>query len=194
MRWWVIWSLVIILVAWWEREKTARVWRIHRPVQRLERTHKVKPIIFSNASVLWLNAISKDVDMTLKDVSDPALGDVNIEKLEMRIYNDAGRSDLTEIYAVDFTDRGYDTWNYSMIQYDVHLSPFRRIAVIPHVSWTLGGGGCDWCFPRWGYFKRGWWIEPRPFSWAPWLILWAVGAYRACKRSDTGRQRRIFRV
>jgi len=150
-------------------------WRVHRPVRKLEHTVHVKPIIFKNASVLWLNTLSDELDISLIDISHHAVGDVDIEKLQMRVYNDMNRTDLAEIYEVDYDIFQDGQWNYTFLQADIHLSPFRRLMVFPQVNWTFGNGWCDWCFPRRGYYYKGWWVEPRPGRWVRWVVVWFIG-------------------
>lgn len=191
MRWWFFWSALLFIVAWWDRQSSNVRWRIHRPVQRLERTVEIKPIIFQNASILWMNALSDEIDLTLIDVSNPHIGTVDIERLEMRVYDDPQRTHVAEIYEVDYDMLEDGLWNYTFLQNDVHLSPFRRLFVFPKIDWNLGHGGCDWCFPRTGYYQNGWWVEPRAWRWAPWVSIWAIGLVTSHMKCCTHKGRRV---
>lgn len=191
MRWWVIWTLVLILAAWWDHRSKACRWRVHRPVKKIERTVEIKPIRFRNASILWMNTLSDEVDLTLVDVSDPDMGDVDVQRLETRVYGDVDRTDLLEIYETAFDVSGDDMWNYTFLENDAHLSPFRRLVVYPKVTWTLGQGSCQWCFPRWGYFNRGWWVEPKPLRLSIWFTAWAAGIVAAWARATRSKGRQL---
>lgn len=194
MRWWLVWTALICFGAWWDNSISAVRWRLHRPVRRLERTVHIKPIIFQNTSVLWINALTDQIDLTLIDVSHDAVGETDIEKLQMRVYNDLNRTDLAEIYEVDYNIFRDGVWNYSFLQNDIHLSPFRRLKVFPSVNWTLGTGTCAWCFPRRGYFHKGWWVEPKVWRWPPWAVAWAIGIaiiYKKQYNTYTGREIRF---
>ena len=182
MRWWIFWTVLIVFAAWWDRQQSAQVWRVHRPVRKIERTVHIKPIVFENASVLWLNTLSDEIDLKLRDVSHGIIGSVDIEKLQMHVYNDRNRTDVAEIYEMDYSTFASGVWEYNFLQTDIHLSPFRRLFVFPTVNWTLGSGTCEWCFPRRGYFYKGWWVEPKTWRWTPWVIVWGMGLliYRKC--------------
>lgn len=196
MRWWFVWTAIICIGAWWDSTQSAVRWRVHRPVRRLERTVHIKPIVFQNTSVLWLNSLSDQIDLTLIDKSHDTIGETDIDKLQMCVYNDINRTDLAEIYEVDYALFRDGVWNYSFLQTDIHLSPFRRLQVFPKVNWALGTGDCAWCFPRRGYFYRGWWIEPQLWRYPPWAITWAIGIViihkHAVKRNYVGRTYRII--
>ena len=194
MRWWLLWSGLILLVIWWDGTHNSMRWRVHRPARKLEHTVRIKPIIFKNASVIWLNTLSDELDVSFVDISRHVIGDVDIDKLQIRVYNDINRTELAEVYEVDYNILQYGQWNFSFLQSDIHLSPFRQLVVFPQVNWTLGNGWCDWCFPRKGYYYNDWWIEPRPWRWVRWVVIWVIGMglqYLNIRKKYKGRQVRF---
>lgn len=192
MRWWVFWTILFIIGGWWDYRYSALRWRIHRPVRKVERTVRIKPIVFRNASVMWINTLSDEINLDLVDVAPDSIGTTSVEKIQMHVYNDIHRTQLAEIYDVDYNVFEGEQRNYSFLQTDIHLSPFRRIIVYPRVEWDIGMGWCEWCFPRQGFYQNGWWVEPIPWRWAPWLVVWGTGiaASRTCGYRR-GRSRRV---
>lgn len=174
---------------WWDRQQSAVRWRIHRPMTRIERTLEFRPLRFQNASVLWVNTLSDEIDLSLVDATKPTMGETSIDSLQMLVYDDPNRTNVAEIYHINVDD--IHSGNATFLQNDVHLSPFRRLVVYPKLVWNLGMGACDWCFPRRGSYVNGWWVEPLPWRWVPWVFVWSIGMLLS-KRSHTGRRIRTY--
>lgn len=194
MRWLLLWTALMLFYAWWDHKRVVCSWHVHRPMQRVERTVRFKPIRFNDTSIIWMNSVVDEIDLTLVQTAEDTLGDVAIDKLQMHIFNDANRTELGEITELDVDTFVSGTWNMTFLQGDVNLSPFRRLVVYPRVDWDLGGDACRWCGGRRGMIYGDKWMEVRPWWWGRWVLYWSIGVGVLIGRSRNrryGRRKRI---
>jgi hypothetical protein len=131
---------------------------------------------FANASVIWLDMLQDSVHLDLRKTVDADVGAVHIDEAHMYVFEDSFRDTVMEKYQVSITNVDIEEAHLDLMQDDVHLSPFRRIEIIPKMTWSLGSEyRTD--FERLGYFKNGKWYEGRDTAQLGFgaLFAWCMG-------------------
>ena len=180
-------------VMWHQTFRPIQQWNVHSPSERLDREFQLSPIYFQNASVLWLDLIRDDVDIEI--ARNPGFESVEIDKMQMEVYEDGFRSKVAEIYDIDlsYVDDPI-TSIYNFEQEDVHLSPFRKLVVYPKMDLHFGSTG--WVpSERRGKFIDGVWQEGQDMETSVGLTLvaWLMGLiFLVVGRRRRGRKMRII--
>tara|TARA_B110000008_G_scaffold115509_1_gene118262 strand:+ start:18748 stop:19365 length:618 start_codon:yes stop_codon:yes gene_type:complete len=196
------WWSIFVLGIWWHLRQPLHVWTVDRHQgETIKVTKVLRPIEFTNASVLWLNALSDIVHLDLKKTTDAKMGEVSIATANMLVFEDSFRDTVMERYPVNITDVAIEDAHLDITQDDIHLSPFRRIQITPKIHWTLGSSDVP-DFERSGHFKDGKWFEGRDSAQLGFgaLFAWCMGVVFlvVMRRGNQGtvvvkRQKRIFK-
>lgn len=151
------------------------IWTVDRhDTKTVSVTQTLTPIVFANASVMWLDMLSDTVHLDLQKSTN--IGKVSIDSAEMLVYEDGFRDKVMEKYNVMLSNVTIEQAHLDLLQDDVHLSPFRSIQVFPRIDWSLGNEDVP-NFERIGHFKDGKWYEGRDTAQlgAGALFAWCMG-------------------
>ena len=130
-----------------QRNNSAQKWHVHPEVQSIRKHSKFEVFHFNDSHIAWQNVTSDALNFTLMSTIHPNLGTTFIRKLSMLVYEDDMRSRLSEIYEIHMEeDQDDDANDYSFVQRDIHLSPFRELVLLTGVDWNLGRGTEKYCW------------------------------------------------
>ena len=172
-----LWWSVFVWGVWSHLRQPLHVWTVDRhDTKTVSVSQTLSPLEFANASVIWLDMLKDSVHLDLRKTVDADVGAVHIDEAHMYVFEDSFRDTVMEKYQVAITNVDIEEAHLDMMQDDVHLSPFRRIEIIPKMTWSLGSEeGAD--FERLGYFKNGKWYEGRDTAQLGFgaLFAWCMG-------------------
>ena len=169
------WWSIFVWGVWSHLSQPMHVWTVDRhDTKTVSVTQTLTPIVFANASVMWLDMLSDTVHLDLQKSND--IGTVSIDSAEMLVYEDGFRDKVMEKYQVMLGNVTIGQAHLDLLQDDVHLSPFRSIRIFPKIEWSLGNEGVP-DFERVGHFKDGKWYEGRDTTQlgAGALFAWCIG-------------------
>lgn len=198
-----LWWSVFVWGVWSHLNQPLHMWTVDRHDGETVTVSKTfTPIVFANASVLWLDMLKDSVHLDLQKTTDPDIGTVEIKSASMFVYDNGFRDSVVERYDIILTNVTLEDAHLDLMQDDVHLSPFRRIEVVPEMKWSLGSSDVP-DFERFGYFKNGKWYEGRDAAQLGFgaLFAWCVGViFLVVMRRGSGagtvvvkRKKRIFK-
>lgn len=197
------WWSIFVGVVWWHLNQPLRKWSVDRHrIKTIKVKDSIQPIIFKNASIIWMNRWQDSVHLELARNVPSSLGPVFIDNAKMNVYENSFRDTVMEVYDVFFPNQTIENASLTQFQNDIHLSPFRRLVVTPRMRWDLGTDE-DITMERAGHFKDGFWIEGRDATQlgAGALFAWCMGVVFLTVMRRTGaattivvkRQKRIFK-
>ena len=197
-----LWWSIFVWGIWWHLRQPLHVWTVDRHQGKTVKVSQVlKPIVFANASVLWVDKLTDLVHLDLKKTPDAYLGNVKIASADMLVFEDGFRDNVMEKYSIEIGNVTVEDAHLDLTQGDIHLSPFRRIEISPSIDWTLGSAEVA-DFVRPGRFKDGKWYEGRDSTQLGFgaLFAWCMGVVFlvVMRRGNQGavvvkRQKRIFK-
>lgn len=172
-----LWWSIFVWGIWSHLRQPMHMWTVDRhDTKTVSVSQTLSPLEFANASVIWLDMLEDSVHLDLRKTSDARMGDVHIDEVHMYVYEDSFRDTVTEQYQVQTSNVTIEQAHIDLLQDDVHLSPFRRIEIIPKMTWSLGSEDVP-DFERLGYFKNGKWYEGRDAAQLGFgaLFAWCMG-------------------
>ena len=172
-----LWWSIFVWGIWSHLRQPMHMWTVDRhDTKTVSVSQTLSPLEFANASVTWLDMLKASVHLDLRKTSDARMGDVHIDEVHMYVYEDSFRDTVTEQYQVQTSNVTIEQAHIDLLQDDVHLSPFRRIEIIPKMTWSLGSEDVP-DFERLGYFKNGKWYEGRDAAQLGFgaLFAWCMG-------------------
>lgn len=195
------WWSVFVIAIWSQMRQPLHKWTVDRHSTQIVTVKKtLQPIIFKNASVLWVNTQTDAVHLELERTTPAHLGEVSIASAKMFAFEDSFRDKVVETYDVSIGNVSIENASLDLLQDDIHLSPFRRIEITPALDWQLGSDDVP-IFEREGHFKAGVWYEGRDstqlgfgalFAWCMGVIFLVV-MRRPSQPVVVKRQKRIFK-
>ena len=186
---------------WAHLRQPLHVWTVDRhstPVVKVKKT--IRPIAFKNASVIWVDMLTDAIHLELVKTTPDSLGEVSIETAKMSVFENNFRDTVIETYDIAIQNVSIESAYLDLMQDDIHLSPFRRIEIMPNIDWSFGSSEVP-DFERSGHFKDGKWYEGRDSSQLGFgaLFAWCMGVvFLVVMRRKSGtvvvkRQKRIFK-
>jgi hypothetical protein len=172
-----LWWSIFVWGIWSHLRQPMHMWTVDRhDTKTVSVSQTLSPLEFANASVIWLDMLKDSVHLDLRKTSDARMGDVHIDEVHMYVYEDSFRDTVTEQYQVQTSNVTIEQAHIDLLQDDMHLSPFRRIEIIPKMTWSLGSEEFP-DFERLGYFKNGKWYEGRDAAQLGFgaLFAWCMG-------------------
>lgn len=169
------WWSVFVLGIWYHMRQPMHVWSIdHHARQRIHVTQTLKPIQFTNASVLWIDMLKDSVHLELENTMPDQ--EVSIKDAKMYVYENSFRDTTMEVYDLQLSAANIENAHLNLIQDDVHLSPYRRIEISPRMSLNFTANGTPDLY-RAGRFKDGKWYEGRDSTNLGFgtLFAWCIG-------------------
>jgi hypothetical protein len=124
--------------------------------KKTTRTLKIEPIKFKDASIEWVD-LTNDI-MSVEMESDTHFGRTNLTNVYMQVFEDINRTKISEVYNIIW-NWNILTNNFSFVQNDVHLSPYRRLVVYPQIAWDLGTSTTDITQQKFGRYVKNTWQE-----------------------------------
>ena len=197
------WWSIFVGCVWWHLNQPLQRWTVDRhQTKTVSLSATLRPIIFGNTSVIWLDMWTDRVDLDLERNISVNAGTVSIKSMQINVYENSFRDKVMEMYPVTVPDVPIEDVHLEFEQDDIHLSPFRRLVVTPRMQWDLGSDE-DYTMERAGHFKDGFWIEGRDATQlgAGALFAWCMGVVFLTVMRRTGaattivvkRQKRIFK-
>ncbi len=188
---------------WWHLNQPLHRWTVDRhQTKTVSLSVTLRPIIFGNTSVIWLDRNTDRVYLDLKRNISENAGAVSIKSMQMNVYETSFRDSVMEMYPLAAPAVPIEDVHLEFEQDDIHLSPFRRLVVTPRMEWDLGSDE-DVTMERAGHFKDGYWMEGRDTTQlgAGALFAWCMGVVFLTVMRRTGaattivvkRQKRIFK-
>ena len=194
----LIWWTVFVCTIWHETYKPKRRWYLHATPQHIKKVVQVRPIEFENTSILWVSILEDRVSMDLRTTILPALGKTSISSLSMDVFECDNCTKVSEVYDIPFDAFApVENTTWSFFQNDVHLSPFRRINIMPSIDWSVGTSDGHVSKNRPGKFMNDIWEEGQDITISIGLtcLAWGMGlTFLIVTRKRQGRDVRfIFR-
>lgn len=193
------WWSVFVWGVWWHLRQPLHVWTVDRhDGKTVTVSQTLTPLEFSNASIIWLDMLKDSVHLELRPTMDAKVG---IVEANMLVYEDGFRDTVMEKYEIVLSNVTIEDAHLDLLQDDVHLSPFRRIEIVPGIDWEVGSSDIP-DFERPGYFKDGKWYEGRDATQLGFgaLFAWCMGVVFlvVMRRGTRGtvvvrRKKRIFK-
>lgn len=188
---------------WWHLNQPLHRWTVDRhQTKTVSLSVTLRPIIFGNTSVIWLDRNTDRVYLDLKRNISENAGAVSIKSMQMNVYETSFRDSVMEMYPLAAPAVPIEDVHLEFEQDEIHLSPFRRLVVTPRMEWDLGSDE-DVTMERAGHFKDGYWMEGRDTTQlgAGALFAWCMGVVFLTVMRRTGaattivvkRQKRIFK-
>lgn len=195
------WWSVFVIGIWSHLHQPLHVWTVDRHATSIVKVKKtIKPIVFKNASVKWADMLTDAIHLELKKTTPDSLGDVSIKTAKMSVFEDSFRDRVIETYDIAIQHGSIESAYLDLLQDDIHLSPFRRIEIMPTIDWSFGSSE-EPDFDRAGHFKDGKWYEGRDSTQLGFgaLFAWCMGVvFLVVMRRKSGtvvvtRKKRIFK-
>lgn len=197
------WWSVFVIGIWRHVKQPLHVWTVDRhttPIVKVKKT--IQPIAFKNASVLWADMVTDNIHLELMKTTPNSLGHINIESATMSVFEDSFRDKVIERYDIAIQNVSVESAYLDLLQDDIHLSPFRRIEIVPSIDWSFGSDKVP-NFERSGHFKDGKWYEGQDSTQLGFgaLFAWCMGVvFLVVMRRPTSqstvvvkRKKRIFK-
>jgi len=169
------WWSVFVGGIWYHMRQPMHVWTVdHHDTQRIHVTQTFQPIQFTNASVLWIDMLKDSVHLELKNTMPDQ--EVSIKDAKIYVY-ESGFCDTTmEVYDLQLSVDNIDDAHLNLVEDDCHLSPFRRIEILPKLTLNFTSDKTPDLY-RAGRFKDGKWYEGRDSTQLGFgtLFAWCMG-------------------
>ena len=151
------WWSAFVAGVWYHLRQPMHVWTVDRHnTQRIHVTKSFQPIEFKNASVLWIDNLKDSVHLELQNTMPEQA--VEIADAKMYVYENSDRDTAMEVYDLQLGGSNVADAHLNLVQDDCHLSPFRRIEILPKLTFNMTSDKEPDLY-RAGYFKNGKWYE-----------------------------------
>ena len=151
------WWSAFVAGVWYHLRQPMHVWTVDRHnTQRIHVTKSFQPIEFKNASVLWIDNLKDSVHLELQNTMPEQA--VEIADAKMYVYENCIRDTVMEVYDLQLGGSNVADAHLNLVQDDCHLSPFRRIEILPKLTFNMTSDKEPDLY-RAGYFKNGKWYE-----------------------------------
>lgn len=191
----LVWWTVFVCVVWHETYKPKRRWYLHTTPQHIQKSIQLQPLTFQNTNVTWVSILEDKIDLNLGVSVSTALATLSVASMSMDVFECDNCTKVSEVYDIPFdASVPIENSTWSFFQNDVHLSPFRRLNVVPAMAWTVGSSEGHVSKHRPGKFKNDIWEEGQDITISIGLtfLAWGIGlAFLIIMRKRSGRNVRI---
>lgn len=194
------WWSIFVCGIWWHLRQPLHVWKVDRhETKTIVFKKKISPLYLKNASIIKINSLQDKVELDLA-TNFSHFGNVSIFYAKMNVYENGFRDKKMEVYNINISGNTIESAYLDLLQDDIHLSPFRRIEIMPAIDWSFGSSEVP-DFERAGHFKDGKWYEGRDSTQLGFgaLFAWCMGVvFLVVMRRKSGtvvvkRKKRIFK-
>jgi hypothetical protein len=171
------WWSVFVICIWTHIRQPLHVWTVDRHSTQIVQVKKtIQPIAFKNVSVIWTDMVTDAIHLELVQTISNTIGVVSIMSAKMSVFEDSFRDKVIETYDIAIQNVSVKSAYLDLLQDDIHLSPFRRIEIVPNIEWSFGSDKIP-DFERSGHFKDGKWYEGQDSTQLGFgaLFAWCMG-------------------
>ena len=191
----LVWWTVFVCAVWHETYKPKRRWYLHTTPQRIHKSIQIRPLKFKHTNLTWISILEDKIDLNLSVSVPKALATPSVASMSMDVFECENCTKVSEVYDIPFNASApIENSTWSFFQNDVHLSPFRRLNVVPVLDWMVGNVEGRVPKSRPGKFINDIWEEGQDITISIGLtfLAWGMGlAFLIITRKKSGRNVRI---